>query len=115
LTLPGGTAGTVARYIAPAAFLLAVTAVVLIVRSTLRSNDKPASTTTGVAHVATTKGTPATRPRLVPAPRRYYVIQGGDTFDAIAARFSTTVDVLLRLNPGAQPTTLTPGEQIRIK
>ncbi len=113
LILPGGAGGNVARYVVPAAFLLAVTAVVLTVRSTLRSNAKPAAPTAGAAHVV--KGASATRPAPLPAPRRYYVIQSGDTFGAIAARFSTTVDALLRLNPGVQPTSLTPGAQVRIK
>ena len=115
LGLPGGSAGKVARYVAPAAFLLAVTAVVLVVRSTLRSNSKPMSTTTGAALVVTTKAAPATRPRPASAPKRYYVIQSGDTFEAIATRFATTVDELLRLNPGVKATTLRPGEQVRIK
>jgi LysM repeat protein len=113
--LPAFAAGRVARYVAPAAFLVAVTAVVLIVRSTLRSNDKPASPTTSAALVVTTKAAPATRPRPAPAPKRYYVIQSGDTLEAIATRFATTVDALLRLNPGVKPTTLRPGEQVRIK
>ena len=111
LVLPGGR---VARYAAPAAFLLAVTAVVLVVRSTLQSNGKPASATTSAALVVTTKAAPATR-RPAPAPRRYYVIQSGDTLDAIASRFATTVDALVRLNPDVKPTALTPGERVRIK
>ena len=115
LVLPGGSAGRVARYAAPAAFLLAVTAVVLVVRSTLQSNGKPASATTSAALVVTTKATSATRRRPAPAPRRYYVIQSGDTLDAIASRFSTTVDALVRRNPGVKPAALTPGEQVRIK
>ena len=100
---------------APAAFLLAVTAVVLVVRSTLRSNSRPASTTTSPVLVVTTKTAPATRSGPTPARRRYYVIQSGDTFEAIATRFTTTVDALLRLNPGVKPTSLAPGEQVRIK
>jgi N-acetylmuramoyl-L-alanine amidase len=48
-------------------------------------------------------------------PAQYYVIQSGDTLDAIAGRFATTVDELLALNPGTEPTTLHPGERIRIK
>jgi len=43
------------------------------------------------------------------------VIRSGDTLGAIAARFGTTVDVLLRLNPGVHPGALIPGEQVRIR
>jgi LysM repeat protein len=42
------------------------------------------------------------------------VIQNGDTLGAIAARFGTTVDSLLRLNPGVVPTALAPGAHVRI-
>jgi LysM repeat protein len=110
--LPGGVAGKAARYVAPAAFLLAVTGVVLLVRSSLRS-DKPAVDTTSAA--VTTRAV-TTRPLLRPAaPKRYYVIASGDTLDAIAAQFGTTVDKLLLLNPGIEPTTLRPGEQVRVR
>jgi LysM repeat protein len=102
---------------APAVFLLVVPGAVRRVRSTRRS-DKPAA--------ATTPGLVATRPATAPIlavsppsppspPKQYYVIAVGDTLDAIASRFATTVDALLRLNPGTEPTTLRPGEQIRVK
>jgi LysM repeat protein len=104
--------GRLARYAAPAAFLLAVTGVVLLVRSTLRSNE-PA---TAILRAPVTIK-PATTP-AAPRPvtlKRYYVISSGDTLGAIAAQFGTTVDELLRLNRGVQPNALRPGEQIRIR
>ena len=105
----------VARYVAPAAFLLAVTGVVLLVRSTLRS-DAPAKATTTAPVVATAPNVVTTRPTPTPPePKRYYVISSGDTLDRIASRFATTVDELLRLNPGIQPTALALGEQVRVK
>jgi LysM repeat protein len=93
-------------------FLLAVTGVVLLVRGALRS-DSPAATTTAV-HVTRAKAAPL-RPPPPRVPAQYYVIQSGDTLDGIAARFATTVDELLALNPGTEPTTLRPGERLRIK
>jgi LysM repeat protein len=89
-----------------------VTGVVLLVRSALRS-DTPAATST--PHV-TTRAKPARR--TSPPPRvaaQYYVIRRGDTLGAIAGRFATTVDELLALNPGVEPTTLRPGVRLRIK
>ena len=56
----------------------------------------------------------ATRAKPAP-PKRWYVIQTGDTLGAIAARYGTTVDSLLRLNPGVVPTALATGTQLRIR
>jgi LysM repeat protein len=111
--LPGGAAGArAARWLAPAVFLLAVTGVVLVVRGALRS-DAPAATTTP-ARATRTKTAPL-RPKPPRVPAQYYLIQSGDTLGGIAARFATTVDELLALNPGTEPTTLRPGERLRIK
>jgi LysM repeat protein len=101
------------RWLAPAVFLLAVTGVVLLVRSALRS-DGPAATSTAV-HVTTGAKSAPLRPPPPRVPAQYYLIQSGDTLDQIAARFATTVDKLLALNPGTEPTTLRPGERLRIK
>jgi LysM repeat protein len=100
------------RYVAPAAFLVAVTGVVLLVRSTLHS-DAPAKAT--VPARVERKASTTAASRRPPAAKRYYVISSGDTLGAIAARFSTTVNELLRLNPGIQPTALRPGDQVRIR
>jgi LysM repeat protein len=110
--LPGGAAGKAARYVAPAVFLLAVTVIVLLVRSSLRS-DKPAAHMTSAA-VTTRAVTTPPLPRPA-TPKQYYLIASGDTLDALAARFGTTVDKLLLLNPGIEPTTLRPGEQVRVR
>jgi LysM repeat protein len=104
------SAGRLARIAAPAVFLIAVTGIVLLVRSSLRSAE-PAQPTVP-ARVQTTRQRPV---RPAPAPvGRFYVISPGDTLGSIAARFATTVDDLTQLNPGIEPTSLRPGEQIRI-
>ena len=64
---------------------------------------------------AKVKSAPLAPPPSARVPAQYYVIQSGDTLGAIAGRFATTVDELLALNPGTEPTTLHPGERIRIK
>ena len=38
----------------------------------------------------------------------------GDTLESIAAKFDTTVDDLLALNPGIDPLALSPGQKIRV-
>ncbi len=107
----GGGPGraTLVRFGAPALFLAAVTAIVIVIRGSLRS-DSPVGGTTSV--VVTTVPATQTRP---PVPKRFYVIRSGDTLGAIAGRFGTTVTDLLRLNPGVEPTALHPGRQIRVR
>ena len=106
-----------ARYAAPAAFLLAVTIAVLLVRSGLRGGDSP--TATGVS---VTTGSPvSTRTRTVKRPKRrraaarYYRVQSGDTYGSIAASEGTTVARLRALNPNVDPTALQTGQRIRVK
>ena len=110
------------RYGAPAAFLLAVTIAVLLVKSALDDNSTPqpvaAPTTTAqtTTHATTTTklvltGTTAA---TTPANARYYVIQSGDTLGAIAAQYDTTVEQLLTLNPDVDPGALQPGQRIRV-
>jgi LysM repeat protein len=102
-----------ARWLAPAVFLLAVTGVVLLVRSALRTDEPAARTTT--AAVARTTTTPRVSVAVASVPKQYYEIQSGDTLDMIAVHFGTTVSVLLKLNPGIEPTALHPGERVRVK
>ncbi len=109
--MEGGWGKQAKRYGAPAAFLLAVTVAVLLVRSGLRSDA--ASTTTAV-RTQTVATTTATKP--VPVKRRrFYKLRSGETLSDVAIKFDTTVEQLLALNPGIQPTNLTVGQRIRVK
>ena len=122
------------RYGAPAAFLAAVTIAVILIKSGLDSSSSSqqttsiASSTRGrtttqqtttkiviAAPTATTatSGTTSTTTTTVPGAQ-YYVIKTGDTLGAIAAKYHTTVEQLVRLNPGIDPTRLRPGDQIRV-
>ena len=100
------------RYGAPAAFLLAVTIAVLLVRSGLQGNDAASGTTT----LATTTVTTKTVTRPVPVKRRrFYRLLAGETLSDVAIKFNTTVAALETLNPGIQPTNLTVGQRLRVK
>lgn len=55
---------------------------------------------------------PAPQPR--PCPGFFYTIVAGDTLFSIAARFNTTVQAILRANPGLDPNRLFIGQQICI-
>lgn len=51
-------------------------------------------------------------PAVCPTGFTTYVIQPGDTFFALAARFNTTVAALIQANPGVNPDALMIGQRI---
>ena len=103
----------VARFLAPAAFLLAVTVAVLLVRAGLRGGGATTTTQTPQPQPIATRST-TTRPKPKPAARRFYTIQSGDTLETVAAKFGTTTQKLLTLNPNIDPHALSIGQKIRI-
>ena len=106
---------TLARYAAPAAFLLAATIAVLLVRSALTNGDEsdtpPAVTTTAPTTEKRTTGT-TTAPA---ANAEFYEIQAGDTLAVVADDHNTTVEQLMVLNPDIDPVALRIGQRIRVK
>ena len=105
-----------ARFAAPAAFLLAVTIAVLLVRSALNSDDGGRTQTTAPTTTAATTRATTTRAARARAPaRRFYRIQSGDTFGTVAEKFDTTVEALQALNPGVESNSLTIGQRIRVR
>ena len=117
------------HYAAPAAFLLAVTIAVLVVRSGL---DTAATTTIATSPLRTVpvttvtsrsspakqaqKPKPKPKPKTTPAPAvQYYTVVSGDTFGVISSRTGVTVAELERLNPNVESTALYIGQRIRIK
>ena len=110
----GGLAAWGPRILAPLAFFLAATILILLISSAL--DHKKTDTQPTVANTATTPaGNPTSTGNFTPkAKRKFYVIKEGDTLESIAAKKNTTLDDLLTLNPGIDPTTLTPGQKIRI-
>ena len=97
------------RWVAPAALLLAVTLALLAVRPGRSGNAPVGAKVPAVAKV------PAQRHAAPRSTARYYLIQSGDTYERIALQFHTTVDRLLRLNPGVDHRALRPGQKIRIR
>jgi LysM repeat protein len=98
------------RYGAPAAFLLAVTIAVLLVRAGLRT-DPAVTTTAPTTRVHTTTAIDTTPVRR----RRFYRLRSGQTLSDVAIRFDTTVGRLVSLNPGIEPTNLRVGQRIRVR
>ena len=119
----------VTHYGAPAAFLAAVTIAVILIKAGLNGGSASTTTvglpTTSTATAATTTtklvltgpqaGTTSTATDTTAAGAQYYEVQSGDTLGSIAGKYSTTVDELMTLNPGIDPTTLNIGQRIRVK
>lgn len=107
-----------ARYAAPAAFLLGVTIAVLLIRSGLGgSGGTPQPTLGPVTHPTTVQVSPTTvtKHSTTTSGAQFYTVRRGDTFGAIAAAEGTTVSELERLNPGVSSNALQVGQKIRVK
>lgn len=116
------------RYGAPTAFLAAVTIAVILIKAGLNGGSG-STTTVGLPTTSTTttttttklvltgpQGTTTTTATETTTPgAQYYVTQSGDTLGSIAEKHSTTVDELMTLNPGVDPTALNIGQKIRVK
>ena len=100
-----------ARLAAPAAFFGAAIALIVLVQRGLDSGSTTEATTTPPAVTAptSTEGTTSASKE-----RRVYRVRRGDNLESIAAKFDTTVDDLLRLNPDIDPLALSPGQRIRV-
>lgn len=111
---------TWSRYAAPAAFLLAATIAILLIRSGLRGSE-PATTTRPAATATKPKPKPKPKPRTTSTRKtatgaaQYYTVVAGDTFGTIASKSGTSVADLERLNPRVKSTSLFIGQRIRVK
>ena len=106
------------RYVAPAAFLLAATIAIVLIRAGLEAGGSGRTVTTASApaprkHViATTTG--ATTTSAV-ATKRFWIVQAGDTFGVISSKSGVPVATIEQLNPNVHSTSLFIGEKIRLK
>jgi len=107
----------VSRYAAPAAFLLAATIAILIVRSGLSNGESGSVPTAPVTATTTVEPGETTTAATTTAASgaEFYEIQPGDTLAVVADEFDTTVEQLLVLNPDIDPVALTIGQRIRVK
>ena len=98
------------RIAAPAAFFLAATILVVLIERGLNGDSQTPTTvlpTTSAPDTTTTAGTTTSKKKI-------YRVKAGDTLESIAAKFETTVDDLLALNPNVDPLALSPGQKIRV-
>ena len=101
------------RLAAPAAFLAGITIAVLLVRAGLSDGGTTTAAQTSVA-TATAATTAATQTATEPKPV-FVEVESGGTLDQIALDNGTTVEQLLQLNPGLDPTALQVGQRIRVR
>ena len=103
------------RYAAPAAFLLAVTIAVVLIRAGLESGGPAAKTTrTPTSPLSTLPA--ATRRHIVTTKGKlYWKVRAGDSFGVISRETGVPVARLERLNPKVSSTSLFIGEKVRIK
>jgi LysM repeat protein len=99
-----------ARLVAPAAFFVAAIALVVLIQRGLEGGASATVDTTPVVNSPTTTGGTTTETK----GRRIYRVRQGDTLESISAKFDTTVDDLLRLNPDVDPLALSPHQKIRV-
>jgi hypothetical protein len=91
------------HYAAPAAFLLAATVAVLLIRAGFESGGSRATSKRG--------GTTT----VAKSTQRFWSVRAGDTFATIAAATGVSVARIRRLNPGVVSTALFIGQRIRIR
>jgi peptidoglycan endopeptidase LytE len=97
------------RYGFPALALLAVTVAVLLIRPLLHDDE---SSRPPAAVPVVEKPKPKTQTKNARATA--YSVRSGDTLASIADKFGTSVDRLMELNPGIDPTALRVGRPIRV-
>jgi Tfp pilus assembly protein FimV len=102
-----------ARYAAPAAFLLAITIAVLLIRAGLGDGDTATTATTGPSRPAATRVTTTQRQRT--DATRFYTVVSGDTFGSISAKTGVPVATIEELNPGVDSNSLQVGQRLRVK
>ncbi len=112
------------RYVGPAAFLLAATVAVILVRSGMHAGaHAPGSTTLSpttprkhVVTVTTKRPKKAKKTTTTSATgRQFWTVQPGDTFGVISTKSGVPVATIQRLNPKISSTSLFIGEKVRLR
>jgi LysM repeat protein len=99
-----------ARVVAPLAFFAAATILIILIQTGLSSGSETTTSSVPTTSAPTTSAPTTTGKKK----KRFYRVHGGDTLESIAAKFDTTVDDLLQLNPNVDPLALSPGQKIRV-
>jgi LysM repeat protein len=106
------------RYAAPAAFLLAVTVAVVLIRAGMQSGDgsqAPAPPAPTASHKAVATTTTSTTTKRRTTAKRFWTVQAGDTFGVISSKTGVPVATIEQLNPTVKSTSLFIGEKLRLE
>jgi len=108
------------RYAAPAAFLLAATVAIVLVRSGMDAGNDAGTRTRSIPtlprkHVATTTTTTRRHTTTSTSGQAFWTVQAGDTFGVISTKSGVPVATIERLNPNVSSTSLFIGEKIRLR
>jgi LysM repeat protein len=104
------------RYVAPAAFLLAATIAIVLIRSGLQAGTRPVKTSAvstkphKTVSTATTTGSTTTA-----SGPRFWTVQAGDTFGVISTKTGVPVATIQQLNPNVKSTSLFIGQKLRLR
>jgi LysM repeat protein len=107
------------RYVAPAAFLLAATVAILLIRSGLQAGTSTPTTAAVVTapHKTVSTSTSASSGRTTTSSSapRFWTVQAGDTFGVISAKSGVPVATIQQLNPTVKSTSLFIGEKLKLR
>ena len=105
------------RYVAPAAFLLAATIAVVLIRSGLQSGSRSPAPAAVATQPRKTVSTPTTTGRLTTTTSgpRFWTVHAGDTFGVIATKSGVSVATIQQLNPNVKSTSLFIGQKLRLR
>jgi LysM repeat protein len=106
------------RYVAPAAFLLAATIAIVLIRSGLQAGTSRATTTSPAAthpHKPVSSTTTAAGTTTTASGPRFWTVKAGDTFGVISAKSGVPVATIQQLNPNVKSTSLFIGQKLRLR
>ena len=107
------------RYVAPAAFLLAATVAILLIRSGLQAGTSSSPTTAAAvvtqSHKTVSSPTTTGGATTTAAGPRFWTVKAGDTFGVISTKSGVPVVTIQQLNPNVKSTSLFIGQKLRLR
>jgi LysM repeat protein len=101
------------RILAPLALLVTAGAIYLVVHSHIHGGGSSSTTPaiSGAQHLTQGTRLPTTHKK----PRKFYTVRAGNTLSGIAAKTGVSVNTILHLNPGLNPSALQTGQRLRLR